>query len=245
MGQFGQAVKQADLDQLFLTGPGEDLVAKTLLQMSLAQGVPVNGKPTFPFQILFGPYTPGSNQQRWADYQRFDWTVRQLPVINVFEGQTQERTSDQGWLNGTIAFQVYWPPSQRRSDLSRIQKSFEAIMEMFFSSRYVAEMFDEIYYIQRPGKVYGLNEYGKQLTWSPNVEGLVEAELVPVTIVDVKYRIDLRSWYRALEFQNRTKDEPFQKPLSDLTVIGGEYDGEDDSGSIDVVIEDEIGVSNP
>lgn len=245
MGRFGQAVKQGTLDDIFLTGPGEDLVAKTLLQMSKTEGVPNGNSPTFPFQILFGPYTPGSDQQRWADYQRFDWTIRQLPVINIFEGQTQDRTSDQGWLNGSISFQVYWPPSQRRSDLSRIQKAFEGIMEMFFSSRYVKSMLDEIYYIQREEKVYGLNEYGKQMTWSPNVEGMVEAELVPVTIVDVKYRIDLRSWYRALEFQDRTKDEPFKKPLSDLAIIGGEYDGEIDNGDTEYVLKDEIGVSNP
>ncbi len=248
-GALGVTIKQKDLDTLFLTVPGEELVANTMLQLASVQGQPdAKGNPTFPFQLLFGPVVVGKDQQRWADYQRFDWSIRQLPTINIFEGDVEDKSSDQAWLNGTIKFQVFWPPNQRRSDLMRVQQAFKGIMQNFFSSQYVTVMLDELYYIQRPNqKVNGLNEYGKVMTWTSNIEGLVESELVPVTSVDVKYRIDLRAWYRALDFQYRTKDLPFTKPLSDLTVIGGEYDGipGTDVTDVEVTIDDEIEVTNP
>ncbi len=246
-GVFGQVFKQKDLDNIFLPGPGEFLVTKTLQQMALVQGQPdpKTGKPTFPFQILFGPYKEGSDQQRWADYQRFDWAVTQLPAINVFEGDSQNKTSDQAWLMGTIKFQIYWPPNQRRSDLARVQQAFQSALEQFFSSKYVREMLDELYYIQRPAKVYGLNEYGKELSWTPNVEGFAANELVPVTIVDVKYRIDKRAWYRALEFFDRTKANPFQKTLVPLTGVDGVYKGEDSTGTVWVEIDDSFNLTNP
>lgn len=234
---FGQTIKQNDLDKAFLSTPGEDLVPKTLMQLASIKA----------FTSLFGPYKPGSNQQRWADYQRFDWSIRQLPALNIFEAQSEEKQSDNAYLTGTVSIQVFWPPNQRREDLRQIQATFKGILENFFASDYVKAMMDELYYIQRPAKVYGLNEYGKQLTWSPNTEGLVENEMCPVTIVDVRYRIDLRAWYRALEFMNRTKGDPFDVSLSDLIKIGGEYDGiiGTDPNDVKVIVQDEISVSNP
>lgn len=251
MSQFGGIVKQKQLDDIFLSTPGEDIVAKTIMQLQKVQGnKDKNGKVTYPFQMLFGPYTP-EKPCRWADYQRFDWSTRMLPAINIFEGQVLEKQSDNAYLTGNISFQVYWPGSARRSDLMRLQNAFSGILTNFFNSDYVKAMLDELYYIQRDAKVYGLNEYGKLSTWTPNTEGVTEeGELVPVTVVDVKYRIDLRSWYRALEFQNRTKEEPFRETLDDLSVIGGEYDGvtkKKDVVDADTIVkvEDEFEVSNP
>ncbi len=236
-GAFGKTIKQADLDLAFLTTPGEDLVPKLLMQLA---SLPA-------FTALFGPYKPANNQQRWAEYQRFDWSVRQLPTINVFESQTEEKQSDNAYYTGTVSIQIFWQPNQRREDLRQMQTTMKGIIQNFFSSDYVKVMMDEIYFIQRPAKVYGLNEFGKQLTWSPNVEGLVENEMVPITIVDIRYRIDLRAWYRALEFMNRTKENPFVVTLSDLNTIGGEYDGiiGTDPSDVKVIVPDQITVANP
>jgi hypothetical protein len=106
-------------------------------------------------------------------------------------------------------------------------------------------MLDELYYIQRPEKVAGLNTLGKQMTWTPNAEGVVESDQVPVTIIEVKYRIDLRAWYRALEFQDRTRDDPFEATLAQLAEIFGEYDGKKADNSTEVVVPDNIKVTNP
>lgn len=237
----GQRINQTSLDASFLTGPGEDLVAKTLLQLS---SVPQ-------FVKLFGPYksdasgNKNSDQQRWADYQRMDWSLRQLPAINVFEAQDLNRDSDQAFLRGTVQIQAYWPANMRRGDLARVPATFSAILENFFSSDYVAKMLDPHFTIERPMKVFGLNEYGKTLNWSPNVEGLVETELVPVTILNVQYRIDLRAWYRQIDFTTRTKANPFvANQIGQLTEIDLSYNGIDPNPDVtnnpQIVIEDEI-----
>lgn len=237
---LGQQIKEADITVAFLTQPAQDLVIKLLAQMASVKGM----------LALFGPYTPKKAEQRWADYQRFDWSMRQLPAINVFESGIEDKTSDQGFLNGTLQIQVFWPASFRRSDLMRIPNAFKGVLEQFFASKYTKDMLDELYFIQRPMKVYGLNELGKTLTWSPNTEGFVGSETVPVTILDVKYRIDLRSWYRALEFMGRTKDNPFEETLANLNLIRGEYDGIESAqdfkdNNIEVVILDGMTVTNP
>lgn len=242
-----RTVREADMKQMFLTGPGEMIVANTLMQMSSIQN-----QFGAAFVQLFGPYTPGvkdlnqTNNQRWADYPRFDWGSRQLPAINVYEAEAEEKTSSNAWLNGSINFMVLWPANLRRSDWSRVPMAFKGALQNFFESEYVRAMLDELYWIERPAKVPGLNEYGKTMTWSPNVEGIVETETVPVTLVNVKYRLDLRAWYRALEFRSRTKAEPFLTPLSPLTQIGGDYQGLlDDETTVEVDIQDEIDVSSP
>jgi hypothetical protein len=236
-GALGQRVSQPSLDEEFLSVPGEDLVLKTLLQFSK---VPA-------FVKLFGPYKPGSDQQRWADYNKFDWSIRQLPAINVYRAESDSKDSDQAWVRGTVNVQVFWPPNLRRGDLALVPDTFLGIILNFFASQYVRTMLDELYYIQRPEKVYGLNEYGKMIDRPVNIEGIVEDELVPVTLIGVRYRIYLRSWYRALEFMNRTKDQPFQDTLSDLTKIGGTYEGVTDTEAKEqiVAVPDEITVHNP
>lgn len=248
MSAFGQQIKQADIDKAFGIGPSEFLVAKTLDQLGSIKA----------FTDLFGPYTaptgsPSDDQQRWADYQRFDWTIRQLPAINVFESATPEsKDSDQAFLRGNISFQIFWPANFKRSDSRRVEVAFKGALQNFFSSKYVRDMLDELYYIQRPMKVHGLNEYGKTMTWTPNTNAIVENEIVPVTIIDANYRIDLRSWYRALEFMDRTKDNPFEATLDNLGGIGGAttgvdsgYDGKNDAGDTEINVPVKIDVTNP
>lgn len=233
----GVTIKQGTIDAAFLTGPGEDIVPKLLMQLA---SVPQ-------FVGLFGPYVAGNQKQRWADYQRFDWSIRQLPAINVFESETEEKDSSQAFLNGTVAIQIYWPPNFRRSDLTRVPAAFKGALENFFESKSCQVMLDELYWIQRPMKVYGLNELGRRLSWVPDTEGLVENELVPVTLMNVRYKIDLRAWYRALEFMDRTKDQPFVPTLAPLAVMGGTYDGVTDPAAqhVEIVVNEEFTVSNP
>ena len=253
MSVYGQQIKQTTIDSYFLTGPGEDLIPKTLTQLSSVPG----------FVALFGPYTFQKDQQRWADYERFDWSIPQLPAINIFESAGENKDSDQAFLRGTVSIQVYWPPNFRRGDSRRVEAAFKGTLENFFNSQYVSQMLDELYFITRPMKVYGLNEYGKTLTWLPNNEGIIDNQAVPVTVMNVNYRIDLRAWGRALEYMNRTKAQPFQDTLYDLLVIGGvnpsftqaadnpfnpfssAFLGKDNEGKTWASVPDEIHVSNP
>lgn len=234
---LGQRVNQDSLDKAFLSSPGDDLVDKLIAQIS---SVPQ-------MNALFGPYKKGHDQQRWADYQRMDWSIRQLPCLSVFESQSEQKESDNAWLSGSITIQAYWPPNLRRSDLSRVPGTFKGILENFFASKYCTDMLDELYYVTRPMKVFALNELGKQMTWTTNVEGIVESQMVPVTMVDVRYRIDLRAWYRAMELMGRTKQSPFESTLSDLTRFQGVYDGvkDDEAQQVEIEIVDGINVTNP
>lgn len=223
-------IDMQSLEAAFLSTPGGDLVDKLIMQM---QKVPQMVQ-------LFGPDGDGGS---WANYNRFDWPVKMLPAMNVLEAGAESKSSDSGYLNGAIQIQVYWPSEFRRSDLARVPSFFKGVLENFFSSKYVASMLDELYWIERPEKVYGLNELGKTLTWSPNVEGINDGDLTPMTIVDVSYRIDLRAWERALEFMNRTKEDPFEDTLGDLDNVFGEIDGVDDTKAIIVRVPVDFNIS--
>lgn len=240
---LGQTVKKSDIDGDFLSSPGEDLVPKLLMQLASVPGM----------VKLFGPYTPlpdgngAKSAQRWADYERKDWSMRQLPAINVFEALIENKTSDNAWLNGTVQIQIFWPASFRRSDFTRVPAAMKGVLQNFFASKYVTDMLDELYSAIRPMKVNALNELGKTIDWTPNAEGLVGSELVPVTVMNANYRIDLRAWYRTLEFQGRTKEDPFEDTLLDLSIIAGDFNGvtTDNATPVSVTVSDEIDVSNP
>jgi len=224
MSLYGQQIRQEDVSKDFLTGPGEVLVPALIAAMA----------KVMPFSDLFGPFTTVKDpNSRWASYPRFDWSLRQLPVINVYEKEPEEKTSSNAWLNGSIGMQVFWPASFRRSDLSRIPRTFSAGLLNFLESDAAFALF---------AAVPELNELGKMVTWTPNVEGLVESELVPVTLCDVKYRVDLRAWYRFLETDSRTKQNPFVRDLADLQVVGGEFDGVTDPAGQDTqaIVTEEI-----
>lgn len=214
---------QKSLELSFFSAPGDDLVDKLIMQL---QAVPQMVQ-------LFGP---ADGTGSYANYARYDWPTRSLPAMNVLESSSETQTSDNGYLNGTVQIQVYWPSDFRRSDLARVPNYFKGVLENFFSSSYVSDMLDELYYIQRPMKVYGLNELGKTLTWSPNVEGITDGDLTPMTILDVQYRIDLRAWGRALEYMGRTKENPFAVTLAPLTDLVGEIEGVDDNSGEDIEI---------
>ena len=241
---FGRELKESDLITLFLDSPGQFLVRKLIQQMGQVPG----------FVNLFGAPVFGSAENgfrleqagKWADYGRQDWSIRQLPAIAIYEAEAEDKMGRNSYVNGTIQIQVCWPASFRRSDLSRIPAAFKGALMNFFESKLATSMLDEIYFHVRPEKVPGLNELGKVMNWSPNTEGLVENDFVPVTMVSVKYRLDLRSWYRYLEFDNRTIDQPFDRTLADLTQIGGEYDGvpKEDATQVQVVLPDKIPVSS-
>lgn len=241
--EIPSAIHKSTLDKLFLSTPGDDLVNKLMYQMAKVPG----------FVNLFGIYkntdtTKNTDNQRWADYDRRDWSLRQLPAINIFESQQEEKQAENGYLTGNISIQVYWPPNFRRSDLSRVPSAYRGTLLNFFASMYTSDMLDELYYIQRPEKVYGLNEFGKNVSWAPNTEGLVQDEWVPVTILNIAYRIDLRAWKRALEYMSRTVENPFSKTLDDLAIVSFDFQGVDekfDSIPAWVEIEADINVTNP
>jgi hypothetical protein len=231
---LGQQIRESDLLDRFYQNPGQVLVSKLLDQLSKVPGM----------VDVFGPYLGiGIAEQRWADYSRHDWSLRQLPAISVYEAEPETKQSSHGWLTGTIQIQAVWPASLRRTDNARVPRAFMSAMLSFFESWLARNMLDEFYEIERAEKVPGLNELGKEMSWTPNVEGIVETELVPVTMISVRYRIDLRAFYRWLtNVDLREKGTPFEKTVAPLAVVGGEYDGvpETDAEDVQATVEQEV-----
>jgi hypothetical protein len=147
----------------------------------------------------------------------------------VYESGSENKEADQGWINGALTIQVFWPASLRREAVARIPRIFTSAIIQFFTSDFAAALLDPHPTVNVATKVPGLNELGKTLTWSPNVEGVVENEMVPVTMVEVRYRVDLRAWYRFLNTDYRTKGNPFVRSLYDLVAVYGVYDGVKDT----------------
>jgi hypothetical protein len=214
---FGQVIKKEVIAADFISGPGEILVPRLIMAMAQIPQM----------QSLFGPVLDSQGQfgLRWADYSRYDWSLRQLPAINVYESGAENKEAEQGYMTGSVTLQIFWPANFRRSDLARIPRTFSAAITNFFASQYAIQLLDPHPTVNVSTKVPGLNELGKNITWSPNVEGLVESELVPVTMVEVRYRVDLRAWYRFLDTDNRTKENPFARTLVDLAQVFGVYNG--------------------
>lgn len=216
-------VRQSDLTLSFLSGPGEALVPYFLAALSACE----------PFAKIFGPAkTKKGEWLSWADYPRDDWSIRQLPAVNVYEGGTETKQSPNGFLEGSLQVVVFWAPNLRRSDVSRMPAMFQAALLNFLESDACRALLDPHPAVNVDTKVPGLNRLGAEVNWSPNTEGIVEDELVPVTMVEVRYRVDLRRWYQFLESEGRTMSDPFRKDsLADFTGAGGEYDGVDGNGT--------------
>lgn len=195
------------MDSIFPIGPSEVLVKKF---MEALQREPR-------FIKLFGAFKGiAEDNQRWADYQRFDWSHRHLPAINIYESETDEKTSDQAWLLGTIKLMVLWPAAMRRSALTRVQKKFQAALLEWLSSDLCYSLLDPMPGFNEATKCPGLNEFGKSTLDTKNVEGIVDSELVPVTMIDIKFRLDFRKWFMWLEQEYRTKELPFDVTLADF-----------------------------
>lgn len=235
-GAFGQQIDKNAFDSLFLEGPSQFLVPRLLTQLSkVAQ-----------MTQMFGPYKGvGVSEQRWADYQRFDWSLRQLPAIQLFESDAETKQAENGFINGTVRMMVIWPASFRRSDLARIPKAFHSAMINFFGSDLSFALLDSQANSDRTVVVPGLNELGKEIVDQKNVEGVVESELVPVTMIDIRFRIDLRQYYRFLESDNRTKELPFERTLADLKQVFGEYDGlpGNDTSEVETILEQDVTIN--
>jgi hypothetical protein len=226
----GFQIQATEIMRDLFPSPGGILVKRVLEQMAT---IPV-------FLKLFGTFQAfDSDQQRWACYPRQDWSLRQLPAIMIYEGNAEDKTSDNAWLNGSLRIMVLWPAGQRRSDWEKVGVAFKGAMQNFFASKYTEELLDRYRTLNLEKKVPGLNLLGKEMTWTPNVNGILEGEAVPATILDVKYRFDLRRWYDYLEEIGYSKADPFKKTIHPLVDFFGRVTTEkcsETSASVEALI---------
>lgn len=235
----GIQLRRKEVVAQFDPSPGQTLVKRTLEAIAAIQC----------FQDLFGKLK-GFDQaeQRYACYEKFDWSLRALPAVCLFESEPEIKQSDSAFVDGALRMMVFWPASFRRSDKQQIPVAFKGAMQNFFASQFAAALLDPCPGVNTATKVPGLNKLGSELTWQPQVEGNIGNEAVPVTVLDVKYRIDLRRWYQFLEEQGYTQADPFTKTAFSLDRIEGEYDGvtaETPLGDADIVFDEGFNIPEP
>ncbi len=212
----GTQARTEDLEKRSTPTPCKLLVKRLMEEM---------GKIEF-FQKTFGPMREWDRaDQRWACYERGDWSMRQMPAIMVFDYGGESQTSLNGWLTGTIRIVALWPAQLRRHDWAEVPKIFKGMVQHFFHSKYCGALLDRIPGENLETKVGGLNELGKEISWIPNMAGMVAEERVPATILDIKYRIDLRRFYDYLEDLGYSQEEPFKQTVFPLEYVGATLQG--------------------
>ena len=58
--------------------------------------------------------------------------------------------------------------------------------------------------------------------------------MVPLVVMSVNFRVDLREWDLYLESDNRTVDDPFERTLATLVTIACTIAPQNDDGTTDV-----------
>jgi hypothetical protein len=218
----GNQINRQQFATTYGPGPTGTLVRRLLETLA---GVKLSNGTLF-FQQLFGPFKAFDDiNQRWSCYSKFDWSLRQLPAISIYEGDPEIKQSDNGFLDGSLRLMVFWPASMRRPDLQQIPVLFKGAMQNFFTSQWCEGLLDPYPTLNLATKVPGLNRLGREITWSPNTEGKLGEDTVPVTILDVKYRIDLRRWNDYLVSQGMTPEDPFEVTLAAWAEISATYQG--------------------
>lgn len=189
---MSERIDNLDNPALFYSGPGEFLAKNIAEQLAL---VPQ-------FQAVFGPKIDA--------YQREDYSMRDLPALRIYN--TMFRKEYESWfINGDIKIDIVLPALVRREFLQRYQDTLTSALCQQFRRKTFFETIESL--------VPGLNELGKEFEADKTLGFKIGENLVPMTQISLNFRLDLRIWDEYLTRDDRTKDEPFEKTLGDLTDI--------------------------
>lgn len=151
-------------------------------------------------------------------YPRDDYAVRNLPALRIYDnGFFKEAES--WFITGEIIADIIFPASIRRVEHQVIPNVVgTALMQQFRSPNLFNSLCD---------LVPGLNELGKTFRLEKDLVYVREegSDMMPLTRIRLNFRIDLREWDSYLESTGRTKEEPFDVTLENLTVIAGIIEG--------------------
>lgn len=182
----------------FLDGPGDFLVKSIAFEL---RKVPQ-------FALLFGEFID--------PYKRLDYPDFELPCLRVYNN-SYGKTSESGWIEGAIQVDVIMPASIRRDELQIIQDRLSsALLQQFRRPAF----FDTI-----EKAVPGLNQLGRTFDVDKELGFQWGDDVVPMTQITLNFRLDLRKWDDYLEASDRTKDDPFERTLGELTRLTGLIQG--------------------
>jgi hypothetical protein len=198
---------------LFLTVPAEAIVKTIVDEIKL---VPQ-------FAALFGTAID--------PYCRRDYSERELPALRVY-WQNAERQFENWFFEGSIICECIFPASLRRNDLQRIQDYVSGALLLQFSR--------PPFFTAIEAKVPGLNELGKRLVIDKALGFEFGDTVVPLTQITANFRVDLREWNdEYMPSQDRTKEDPFDALLGDLTSILTTIEALRDNGETELTIQAE------
>lgn len=178
---------------LFLTGPAEFLCLEIANHL---KADPV-------WFALFNEFIDG--------YKRMDYQMRNLPAIRIYNDHFN-KTSESWFITGMIKVDLIFPATIRRRETQQIPDTICAALIQQFRR--------DSFFIAIGNTVPGLNELGRTVDCDKSLAfEWGEDELVPLIQTLINFKIDLRQWDDYIESDYRTKDDPFSRPLGDLTSI--------------------------
>jgi hypothetical protein len=163
-------------------------------------------------------------------YKRMDYSVRELPALRIYNNQ-YIKEFESWFINGEILIDVIFPANLRRA----LQQKYQDIITSALCQQFRRDSF----FLTLCNDVPGLNELGKEysadkslgFTWGPATQ-----EAVPLTQIRANFRLDLRQWDEFLISDDRTKNDPFEKTLGDLTTINTMIDALKDNDTLELPI---------
>lgn len=178
--------------ELFITGPAE----------FLCQVVADELREKVVWRKVFGEFIDG--------YKRMDYPMRALPAVRIYNNSF--RKGGESWyIEGDLVADIIFPANLRRRELQQLPDTVSAAMvQQFRAPAWFKTLYD---------KVPGLNELGKIVNVDKSLAFEWGDSLVPLTQIELNFRIDLKVWDLYLESDNRTKDLPFERTLGDLEKI--------------------------
>lgn len=198
---MAERIAQLDAD-IFLSGPAEFLAKNIAEQTKL---VPQ-------FQAVFGPAIDS--------YLRMDYSMRDLPALRIYN-TSYGKDFDSWFVTGDLTFDIILPASTRRKLLSQYQDTL--------TSALCSQLRRPSFFAAMCNLIPGLNELGKEFHADKTMGFKFGDTLVPATQIVTNFRLDLREWDNFLMSDNRTKDDPFEKTLEDLTMIHTVIKAQDDN----------------
>lgn len=143
-------------------------------------------------------------------YERFDYSMRALPALRVFN-QIYRKETESHYIVGDVHIDVILPPFLRRNELQVVQDLFSSALVQQFRRI-------QFFHALRLA-VPSLNELGKSYDVDKTLGMQFDEEILPITRMTANFRLDLKAWDDYLTSDNRTKEDPFTRTLGVLKRI--------------------------
>lgn len=197
------------VETLFLTGPAEFLCHQICERLKASQ----------PWAKIFGEFID--------PYKRMDYPIRALPALRVYI-DNYVKDFESWYINGTVVADMIFPAAIRRKELEQIPSTIaSALLQQFRRPNFFLSLCES---------VPGLNELGKKVDVDKALAFEWGDDVVPLCQVLLNFRMNLAEWDEYMESDDRTKDEPFSRPLGDLKRIVTTIDGLRDDGDVEVTL---------